>query len=149
MATEWAPELSTGLAELDLQHEAIFELMDSARRLAEAGDRQRLAEVLSHLADGFCHHFASEELLMRASEYPDEQVHKASHNLFLQDFTSHVDDHARLGATPQLAAWMRDGMASWFAFHIRQNDVPLARHILQRTGRAAQPFTRRPKPVRQ
>ncbi len=149
MATEWTRELSTGLPELDIQHEAILELIDGAIELADSGDRQRLGEALSGLADGFYRHFASEEMLMEASEYPEHRVHKAAHDLFLRDFAIHLDEHARLGPTPQLAAWMRENMASWFVFHIRQNDVPLARYVLQRTGRTAEPFTPRPKPVRQ
>ncbi len=149
MATEWTSELSTGMPELDVQHEAVLELIDDAIGHAETGDRGRLAEALSNLADGFYRHFSSEEALMEASAYPERQAHKAAHDLFLQDLAIHLDECARLGPTPQLLAWMRGNMATWFRYHIRQNDVPLARHVLQRAGRPAEHYTPRPKPVKQ
>jgi hemerythrin len=149
MATEWTSELSTGMPELDIQHEAILELIDEAIGHVEAGGRERLSDVLSNLADGFYRHFSSEETLMEASDYPERRTHKAAHDLFLQDLALHLDEYARTGPTPQLTAWMRENMASWFKYHIRQNDIPLARHILQRTGRPAEHYTPRPKPVKQ
>ncbi len=149
MAIGWSADLSVGMRELDLQHEALFELIGDAVSRAAGTDAAAAVRALSDVADGFYRHFAAEESLMEASDYAERVAHKRAHDLFLQDLGMHIAQAEIQGVTADLVSWMQERLSSWFVFHIGQNDVPMARHILHKTGRPAEPMGPPLKPVRQ
>jgi hemerythrin-like metal-binding protein len=119
---------SLGNAELDRQHELIFE------RVAEAvaamdGSRATAEAALGRLADAFVEHFATEEALIDASAFPEGARHRAAHELFHADFRQLQAALAELGPTPELADWVRLRVAEWLRFHILVNDARLADHL--------------------
>ena len=94
MATGLTSELTTGISELDLQHGALLELIAGAAAVIESGRAAAARQSIAEIADGFYHHFASEEMLMEASDYPETRAHKTAHRLFLH----YLDLNLRLEA---------------------------------------------------
>ncbi len=79
---EWTPALSTGVPLLDEQHKAIFQWLAELERAAV--DERTLFGVyaITRLKHYMREHFAAEEALMKAAEYPDLVAHMAAHAEF-------------------------------------------------------------------
>ncbi len=79
---KWTPALSTGVTLLDEHHKSIFHWL--AELEAAAADKRRLLGVYSvaRLKHYAIAHFAAEEALMKAANYPKLDEHMAEHALF-------------------------------------------------------------------
>lgn len=79
---EWTTNLSTGVALLDDQHQAIFQLLAEVE--SAALDERTLfgAYVITRLKHHVDEHFSAEETLMKAAHYPDLAEHVADHAEF-------------------------------------------------------------------
>ena len=79
---EWTPDLSTGVPKLDEQHKEIFQWL---AELENATVEERTlfgVYVVTRLKHYLREHFAAEEALMRAADYPDLEQHIAQHAEF-------------------------------------------------------------------
>jgi hemerythrin len=79
---EWTPDLSTGVPKLDEQHKEIFQWL---AELENATVEERTlfgVYVVTRLKHYMREHFAAEEALMRAADYPDLEQHIAQHAEF-------------------------------------------------------------------
>jgi len=79
---EWTPALSTGVPLLDEQHKAIFQWLAELERATV--DERTLFGVyaITRLKHYMREHFAAEEALMKAAEYPGLGAHMAEHAKF-------------------------------------------------------------------
>jgi hemerythrin len=76
----WTPDLSVGVNSLDTDHKVLINLinlLDDAIRAGEASTT--ISRVLDSLLDYTDYHFAREEALMRAANYPDIDSHVRCH----------------------------------------------------------------------
>lgn len=86
---DWSADLSVGIPEIDLEHQRFIELINDlneaiSHRMSLAEIRRRMQLIL---ADAEAH-FAHEEQLFRAWQYPDAETHAMKHaslNLALND----------------------------------------------------------------
>lgn len=79
---EWTPDLSTGVPKLDEQHKAIFRWLAELEN-ATVDERTLFGVyVITRLKHYMREHFAAEESLMRAADYPDLEQHIAQHAEF-------------------------------------------------------------------
>ena len=124
---EWTTALSTGVPALDEHHKTIFRWL---AELESAAAEQRTlfgVYVITRLKHYVREHFAAEEALMKAADYPDLAAHMAEHEAF----------RARLGEI-QLKSIARDVSAEtveflreWLTHHIAEIDmayVPYLNH---------------------
>ncbi|MCX7169189.1 MAG: bacteriohemerythrin, partial [Proteobacteria bacterium] len=79
---EWTPSLSTGVALLDDQHKAIFQLLAEVESAALEERTLFGAYVITRLKHHVQEHFSAEEALMKAAHYPDLVEHAAEHAEF-------------------------------------------------------------------
>lgn len=79
---EWTPALGTGVPLLDEHHRKIFQWLTELE--AAAVEERTLFGVyaLVRLKHYTRDHFAAEEALMKAADYPDLAAHKAEHAAF-------------------------------------------------------------------
>jgi hemerythrin len=87
MIPAWHEEYSIGVAEVDAQHK---ELLRNIRKLSDSfseGRKLDVQEVLKFLADYAVHHFNTEAVLMRDSNYPFAAQHNREHQTFVKYFT--------------------------------------------------------------
>ncbi|HTR37690.1 MAG TPA: bacteriohemerythrin [Bryobacteraceae bacterium] len=122
---DWKPEYSVGHAEIDSQHKRLFVLAGDLHTAMISGKGKNiLSKTLAELISYTKLHFATEERLMKAHNYPDYAQHKANHDSltakvveFQRDFeTGHV------AVTVGLLQFLQD----WLRHHIRETDRKIA-----------------------
>ena len=128
---EWKSDYSVGNAQIDLQHKQLFRM---AKELHGAMVNGRGAEVVEALLDQVvsytCHHFASEERLMKESDYPDYAAHHASHEKLAGDvraLQAKVKER-KVAVTLEMMRFLRD----WLDHHIRGADMKVGAHLKSR-----------------
>jgi hemerythrin len=127
MASLLMEELLVGHEDLDADHEVLVRGFNDVERAVRAGDSARAGAALARTWDDVVAHFASEEAMMDALQYPERVAHRAAHHLFLEDLRALVREHAATGLGEDVAAWAVQRLPEWLAFHIQTNDAPLAR----------------------
>jgi len=139
MASYLSPDCASGFAEMDRQHDRIFQRVELASLRAHSEDLPGTKRALQDLGDEIMAHFASEESLMAATAYPDRARHKSAHDLFMQDFVQLTRELDSVGLSAPTLLWISARVPEWMKFHIRVNDAPLGRHLAARAPRAARP----------
>jgi len=130
----WQDEYSVGIGVLDEQHRQIFQLLN---RLHEAvllhpgklttnlllppeQGRAALGSLLDELLAYVRWHFAAEELLMQAFDFPEALAHELEHERQLRVLLAFREQFADDGE--QLVTPLLEYMASWFIRHILTTD---------------------------
>lgn len=120
----WTPELDTGIAVIDRQHERIVDLINA---LGAAGhDQDAIADALGELVDYTMSHFAFEEELMEEAGYQFCTAHKRVHDMF----TRRVSEYKlRFDAGEDVADELRSMLSRWLFNHIRSDDKAYSEQV--------------------
>lgn len=114
-------ELLTGLEELDTQHRYFLALTNAVRESRK--DKALSSRLMLDIARYAQCHFAYEETLMLAYEYPDRQQHIDEH----QKILNALKDSMSAGVNfPQA----RLQLIEWLLSHIPLDDKPLAQFVI-------------------
>ncbi len=132
-SSEWTPELTLNVDQLDAQHVDLFRRLEEAGA-ALAGPRDVLEARINLVAEELMGHLAAEERLMEESLYPERARHKSAHELFVADFEQMRAELKASGPTTAVADWVRRRIPEWLRFHIRVNDAPFAAWLARRAG---------------
>lgn len=133
----WEDEYKIGHAEMDAQHLILFALLNQLTVNIDS-DRagECLYDVMTALGDYIDYHFAHEEALMKAWDYPRLDEHSAAHVQFvaevrrLQTLVKGTDAH-------KAAIRVRAFVLDWLLGHILKTDVDYARFIQEKSSAAA------------
>jgi hemerythrin len=120
------PSLATGNAMIDEQHRELFERID--RLLAasrERRSREEVGQLLTFLGDYVVHHFAAEERLMEAARYPEREMHRAEHVVFVQEFGRLYQEFKAEGPTSLFVIRVGNRVTAWLRDHIYHTDRDL------------------------
>ncbi len=132
--TVWTPALALGHEEIDSQHQELFRRVGRLVDALEAGDRERVARFFDFLGTYVVDHFAAEERLMTATQFPGYNVHKAAHERFVRDYQSLRKLHEDSGASAAVAIKARTWLTEWLRNHIGGTDQLLARHLAKKAS---------------
>jgi len=135
MGLRWEPHLATGHAEVDAQHQGLFNQVSGL--LEAMHERRGAAEVaglLDFLGRYAAQHFALEERLMAEACYPGLEPHRQEHLDFVRDFTALCRDHARTGPTPAVVIRLNVWLCGWLRRHVSDTDQAMARYLAERKG---------------
>jgi len=124
----WNPSLETGYTEVDQQHIELFALVNDLNAAALVGaDADQMERMMHRILRYASEHFATEEDLMRRSEYADAPRHISIHAAFAEQVqglvTEYAEGHGR--SVHELAVFMHE----WLESHIRNLDRPLVEHL--------------------
>jgi hemerythrin-like metal-binding protein len=131
----WSDQLSTGLPDVDDQHQRLIELIntmgDIRTRGAEPGE---LAAVLAQLRDYTVYHFQHEEDLM--ASLPVNQANKASHIKDHQGFVNIVlRAEGMVGSNPaDVTDHLLAFLVKWLVHHITGIDTRMANNANELFG---------------
>ena len=117
--TEWTPALSTGVAQIDEQHKALFQWL--AELNSAASDQRTLfgAYAITRLKNYTRDHFAAEEALMKAAGYPKLEEHAAEHAAFRARLAElHLKSIGEDISTDTVRF-----LTDWMVNHIRRTDM--------------------------
>lgn len=128
MSLAWERSVTTGHAALDAEHQVELSLLAEVRSaLADRRDRAMAIDILHQLIEHTNVHFASEQLLMRLTAFPDFQAHQLEHDELLRQ-THTLLAHVETGEIEPTIRFV-DAMATWLSDHMRQKDRALARFL--------------------
>ncbi len=117
----WSDNLAVHVAEIDMQHQKLVQLINGLHDHMVAGDAKEIMEkVLDRVIQYTVMHFQTEEKLMLAHGYPNSPTHKHEHAdltktaLDLQRKLKSGDSHI----TMETMKFLRD----WLQSHILKTD---------------------------
>lgn len=126
--------LSTGIPELDDDHNALHDLYQSlVRSLAEERDVAEFALRFEELLDRTREHFEREERFMRDNDFPGFAAHKVEHRRLERDaadFLHSVSTRYDSYDCPAVARYFWH----WLTDHIAKHDRAIVTFIRQRRG---------------
>jgi len=117
----WDSKYSVGVQNMDTQHNVLFDMLNDLHTAMMKGQTQNVVGgLLNKLVSYTRGHFAAEEAMMAAANYPGLAQHKIKH----RNLTQQVEEFAaryQKGETTvniQLLNFLRD----WLTTHIQKED---------------------------
>jgi len=130
-ALPWLKQLTLQSEELNAEHEAVLAKLNNLLRALNSGDRNRIAMACSVMSAEARDHFAKEEELMRAIDYPDATAHIEQHDDLMRRLAS-----IRYAVTYDAGMWSPSNALSkleqWFVPHLSYADRRLADFVAAR-----------------
>lgn len=127
LVLNWNPSYCIGDAEIDAEHEQLFEL---AKIAADATDAAKQESALMALYTYARVHFSREESLMHEMGYLGYREHTAQHNKLIAELN---ELSGLRGTGVSVRAKLQEFLDSWLVTHILTQDARLASHIAGRT----------------
>jgi hemerythrin-like metal-binding protein len=118
---EWKPEYSVDVAELDMQHKKLMQLINGLHDAMKLGaPKPAVDRILSELARYTQYHFSSEERLLKLHGYEGYEDHVRQHRELAAQVKSFVVrmDQGSLTVPLQLMQFLK----SWLTGHILHSD---------------------------
>lgn len=121
----WSQDLSTGMAEIDVEHQLQINLVETLLQAVASGKpREDVDALLQSLLDTSNAHFTGEELLMRMHSWERYAQHVEEHRQLLEDLQGmRISFETGQGAALTATATR---VQAWLANHIRTHDHAFA-----------------------
>lgn len=134
MPITWDKSLSTGLADIDAQHqELIRQVNEFSAATASGRGRDELGRMLDFLGKYAIDHFTKEEAAMARYRCPAAEANKQAHKQFIARFQELRGKFNAQGAQASLAIDIYNELVNWLVKHIRGIDVQLAKSVGEQT----------------
>lgn len=138
----WEDGYKTGIDEMDAEHLVLFALLNQLDvNINDDSAGACLGDVMNALDAYVEYHFAHEEALLKAWNYPGLTAHAALHHRFRQD-VARLRGQALTGGAHQAALKVRAFVLDWLLGHILEKDVAYASFI---AGKSAEMTAHRQK----
>ena len=125
------------LVSLNSMNEVHFQEVNILNRLLEQLDNKAGFEILSQSLDRLLghmqEHFSGEEKLMKETQYPSFQMHKADHDKVLNQTRYAEMQWRNKKDEDALREYLEDEIVLWLDQHIKAMDTPMADYISQNT----------------
>jgi hemerythrin-like metal-binding protein len=119
----------TGFAPMDEEHLSLTSGLAAFVGMVRVGRSDEVRPVLAALVAAVEAHFAHEEAMMRALDYPLHARHEEAHALFIGDARRFQAELEREGITPNVRRWALGRLLEWFRYHILAHDVGLGQFL--------------------
>ncbi len=126
---EWSEELSTGIQEVDNQHQRLVGIINELHMaMLDRREKQAMSRIFTELVDYTKTHFAFEEELFERHGYPAEAAHKLQHQHLAQKVIDLKEefDAGNTAVTLEVMRFLRD----WLADHIIGSDKRYAPFLI-------------------
>jgi hemerythrin-like metal-binding protein len=125
----WSDEFSTGLAELDCEHQRLFALLGELHGALKAGvDREALGKPLDEVMHYWCYHAAHEEELFVKTDYPGYEKHCRQHQALIA-MIKEIRADFESGASEPLQQQVLEFLKNWLLEHVLQADRSFAVYL--------------------
>lgn len=126
-AVEWRDEYAVGVPEIDVQHASMFERIDALLVACEEGrGKDEIGGLFSFLEEYARKHFADEEALMDAVDFPARIEHQVQHQEYIEEVGRFKALFELEGANALLAAELNAYLVTWLITHITVEDLHIA-----------------------
>jgi hemerythrin len=117
----WDDSFSVKVAEIDLQHKKLFEIINRLNdQIQQSSNKEIITTIIKELEDYADYHFSTEEKYIEEFHCSDTDVHLAAH----REYTSRIQKYADQYNTSQsldLKEILRF-LVAWWIGHITQMD---------------------------
>ncbi len=124
----WSGKFFTGIPEIDYQHYKIVNYVNELyREYTGSRNKERLNALLLELAEFAAGHFATEEKLMQANNYPNFNAHLQEHKKLLGDvgdFIARLKDNRA-----EIDDKILEFLNNWLKRHILEVDMQYAPYL--------------------
>jgi len=122
--------------EMQGTHEEEIKILNDVDKLAiqYVNDKSKLGELEAKLDEYIVHvkeHFANEERLMKKYDFPDYEMHKMAHDMFLVDMGYAVNQWKKFDNMDKFINFIRKS-PEWIVMHINTVDAVTARYLAQK-----------------
>lgn len=118
----WSDKLSVGVRKFDEEHKQLVRLVNQLHEAMKSGQgKQVMSGILQSLVSYTRNHFAAEERLLQAHNYPDYAQHKKEHNLLTLSVLDLQKQYQE--GTIFLSQKVMDFLKDWLASHIQGQDM--------------------------
>jgi hemerythrin-like metal-binding protein len=128
---EWSAELSTGIEEVDNQHQRLVDIINELHiAMLDRREKQVMSKIFTELVNYTKTHFAFEEELFERHGYPAEEAHKLQHQQLAQKVIDLKEefDAGNTAVTLEVMRFLRD----WLADHIIGSDKRYAPFLIEK-----------------
>ena len=130
MSYVWSPDLETGNAAIDRQHQELFDMVDAlVEAYASGKGRQEVEKTMEFLVGYSIKHFADEEKLQKEHGYPDHLRHRGIHIEFRHTVEELVAVLLRDGPTDVFIREVYITVGEWLTNHIKGEDFKMAAYV--------------------
>jgi len=124
----WTEEFSVKHAEMDKQHQLLFDYVNEYYDALEAGQsNQELVPVFEKIISYTDFHFKDEEKMMQKMQYPDFQKHKLMHETLVKRVLELKDELAQNKA--EIAEHIKYFLKNWLTAHIKGIDTQYSEYL--------------------
>jgi len=132
-AMPWVEQLATQSEELNVEHETVLQKLNGLLRALNSGDRNRIIMACTSMSAEARVHFAKEEELMLAADYPDRAAHIEQHEELLRRLA-----RIRFRLVSNIGFWSPVGertmLEQWFVPHLTYADRRFAEFVATRSA---------------
>lgn len=135
---QWNDSFSVGHAEMDRQHQRLFDVInDLHRNMKQKVSLDALEKVVTELVDYTRYHFRAEEELLTRVGYPELSAQRQQHRKFVEKIEGYQRDlhEGRTTVSMSMLEFLRD----WLLGHIQKQDRLYAEQVSTDGGPTA-PF---------
>jgi hemerythrin len=134
MALQWTDNWSTGVPEVDAQHQAIFAALNEFEAILDSGrhNSPEAEAVLDAIVRDTVSHFKFEEECMNRYRCPAAKANECAHTLFLKTVGEFQARIAREGMNASVLRELHTTAVKWVMMHILHTDVHLRACVTRR-----------------
>jgi len=127
MLMQWNDALSSGVHEIDAQHQQLIGLVNGLIQSfdKESDQSHNVTQIVQYLTDYVVFHFGAEEKHMATYGYPSMKAHVAQHEQFVRTFLRLKDRIIQEGTHAELSADTKQVVVDWLLNHIKYSDRAL------------------------
>lgn len=126
MAIIWNDSMSTGVAEVDQQHQELIAMLNALSDAMRSGKgKEEIEKILIFAGEYAQKHFECEERYFAHYQCPAGPQNKAGHEHFIARFTELMDNFREQGRSFALAMKIYNELSNWLVQHILGVDTKL------------------------
>ena len=133
MKTEWIKDFKTGIEEIDIHHEDMFDKINELLDAIEHGVELTTIRKLTIFFESFLmSHFTLEEVLQQRLGYPDYESHCEQHEQLRKDFSGLMKLIDTKGTSPHFvsdAVDLINNLLKSYISHVNSADKKLAEFL--------------------
>lgn len=126
---QWEDKLSVEIDLIDDQHKILIKLINDTSKMIMKKNDKGVGEILRELLDWTDKHFAEEEELFSATEYPDIKKHKEEHGYFINKIKELMED--RRNRDVDVSLNILQFLKNWLFYHIEIIDKTYAPYVIK------------------
>ncbi len=130
MSLQWSKDMEIGHHQVDREHKQLVEKINEFYHACNEGTASEEAlNILRFLKQYTVSHFAHEEKLQEASNYPEIARHKELHRQFVLSVEEIEHKLKTEGVSVSLVVEINQKIGFWLINHIKREDRKLANYI--------------------